>query len=153
MKRLSFPLLFLCFLTLSACHAPKDLVFKSVKDVSVETLRFSDATLKLNLVFYNPNNMGLELNKTDFDIYINQKYFGKSLQNLQIKIPKRDHFTVPIEVKVDMKNVLVNGLTALTKDSVDVWVVGKARLGKAGVYKTYKVDYSTKQTFNLDNIF
>lgn len=152
MKFSSPPLFLLVMLSLiivSSCRTPKDLEFRDIKNVKLENLRFSDALLTLELLYYNPNNFGLELNKADVDIYVNNSYLGKSTQNFQVKIPKRDHFTLPVQVRVDMKNLLLNGLTTLLNDSVDVRILGTARLGKAGVFKNFKVDYHTTQHFSI----
>lgn len=135
--------------TLPACRAPKDLIFKEVKDVNLENLKFSEAILTLALEFYNPNNFGMELRRTELDIYINNIYFGKSIQDIQVKVPKRHDFTLPIQVQVDIKNLLLNGLNVLVNKEVDIRVLGQVKIGKAGVFKSFKVDYSTKQPFSL----
>lgn len=134
---------------LTACQAPKDLEFREAKNIKLENLGFSKATLSMDLVYYNPNTFGLELNKTDFDIYIDSTLLGHSLQEIQIPIPKRDIFTIPLKVDLDMKNLLKNGLTAMMKNEVNVRLLGNVRVGKAGVYKTFKVDYHTKQSFSM----
>lgn len=135
--------------TLSGCREPKDFVFKEIKNVDLEKLQFKHAILKLDLVYYNPNNFGLELKRTDVDIYIDNAYFGKSVQDLQVKIPRRDDFTLPVEVRVDMKNLLINSISTLLKDNVEIRILGKAKVGKAGVFKTFDVDYKTMQQFSI----
>ncbi|MBS1762591.1 MAG: LEA type 2 family protein, partial [Bacteroidetes bacterium] len=87
-------LLLLIFAT--SCQSPKDLEFRNVQNITLDNLSFNDATLKMELVYYNPNNYGLELNRTDFDIYVNENLLGHSLQDLQLKIPSRKEFTVPV---------------------------------------------------------
>ena len=146
--------LFLFFalpLFLSSCRDPKDLVFRDFKNLSLENLSFSSATLKVDLLYYNPNNFGLELNKTDFDIFLDSTYLGHSLQELQVKIPKRQEFSVPLTVDIDMRNFLKNGLTSLFHRQVAIRVLGKVRVGKAGVLKTFNLDYTTLQTIPLFN--
>lgn len=140
-------LLLLIFAT--SCQSPKDLEFRNVQNITLDNLSFNDATLKMELVYYNPNNYGLELNRTDFDIYVNENLLGHSLQDLQLKIPSRKEFTVPVQVNLDMKNLLKNGITALFNKEVKVRLIGKARLGKAGVYKNFNVDYTTIQNFSM----
>jgi len=48
-----------------------------------------------------------------------------------------------------MKNLLKNGLATLMNKEVLVRAVGNVKVGKAGVYKNFKVDYSSKQQFSL----
>ena len=102
--------------------------------------------MKVDLVYYNPNNFGLELNRTDLDIYIDSSYLGHSSQDLQVAIPKRDLFTIPLKVELDMKNLLKNGIIGLMNKQVNVRLLGKVKVGKAGVYKIFNVDYQTVQT-------
>ena len=135
--------------TLSSCRAPKDLEFREFKNLKVENLGFSNANLSLDLVYYNPNNFGLQLTSTDFDIFIDTTRLGHSLQDVQVAIPKRDVFVVPLKVDLDMKNLLKNGITALLNKEVKVKVLGKVKVGKAGVYKSFNVNYETTQRFSL----
>lgn len=132
-----------------SCRAPKDLEFREYNSVSLENMGFTSSTLKMNLVYYNPNNFGLELKRTELDIYVDSTFLGHSSQELQVAIPKRDVFTIPLIVNLDMKNLLKNGLSTLFNKEVLVRAVGNVKVGKAGVYKNFKVDYSSKQQFSL----
>lgn len=136
-------------LILPSCRSIKDLEFRNVKNLSVENIGFTAATLKAEVVYYNPNNFGLELNRTDLDIFIDSTYLGHSSQDLQVKVPKRENFTIPVVVSLDMKNFLRNGLTALVNKQVLIKVVGRVKVGKAGVYKSFPLTYQTMQKFSL----
>ena len=150
MKSPILPLLVCSFVIfMSSCRAPKDLEFREYNSVSLDKMSFSSSTLKMNLVYYNPNNFGLELKRTELDIYVDSTYLGHSSQELQVAIPRRDVFTIPLMVELDMKNLLKNGLTTLLNKEVMVRAVGNVKIGKAGVYKNIKVDYSSKQQFSL----
>lgn len=131
---------------MTSCRAPKDLEFREFNNLSLENVSFLSAVLKVDLVYYNPNNFGLELNRTDLDIYIDSTYLGHSNQDVQVAIPKREIFTVPLKVDLDMKNLLKNGLTSFIKKTVNVRVTGKVKVGKGGVFKSFNVDYQTVQT-------
>jgi LEA14-like dessication related protein len=134
---------------MSSCRTPKDLEFREYNSVNVENMGFTSSTLKMNLVYYNPNNFGLELKRTELDIYVDSTFLGHSSQDLQVAVPKRGIFTIPLKVDLDMKNLLKNGLTTLLNKQVLVRAVGNVKVGKAGVYKTFKVDYSSLQQFSL----
>ncbi|MDB5202785.1 MAG: type 2 family protein [Ferruginibacter sp.] len=141
--------LLLMTITLSSCREPKDLEFREFKNLAVEKLGFAGAVLKVDLVYYNPNNIGLELNRTDLDLYVDSTFLGHSSQDIQVAVPRRDVFTIPLRVDLDMKNLLKNGLTSLFNKQVQVRVLGKVKLGKAGVYKSFNVDYKTMQNLSL----
>jgi LEA14-like dessication related protein len=152
MKKSSLPTLFLIGLFsifLSSCQKPKDLVFKEFKNLKVDQLSFSGAALNVDLVYFNPNNFGLQLSRTDLDIFVDSTFLGHSSQNIQVKVPKRDNFTIPLKVDLDVKNLLKNGVTSLFNKDVKVRVLGSVKLGKAGVYKTFPVDYTSVQNFSM----
>jgi LEA14-like dessication related protein len=134
---------------MSSCRTPKDLEFREFKNLSLENIGFSGANLKVDVVYYNPNNFSLELNRTDLDIFVDSNFLGHSSQDIQVKVPKRDIFTIPLSVELDMKNLLKNGITSLFNKEVNVKVLGKVKVGKAGVFKSFNVDYQTVQKLNL----
>ena len=142
-------LLFLITIFMSSCREPKSLEFKDFKNLKLDNVGFSSANLKVDLIYYNPNNFGLELNRTDFDLYIDSTYLGHSLQDIQVAIPKRADFTIPLVVNLDMKNLLKNGITGLFNRDIKIRVLGKVKVGKAGVYKSFPVDYTSVQNFSL----
>ncbi len=131
---------------MTSCREPRDLEFREINNISLEKIGFLGANLKVDLVYYNPNNFGVELNRTDLDIYVDSIYLGHSSQDVQVAIKKRQQFTIPLVVELDMKNLLKNGLNAFIKKEVNVRVIGKVRIGKAGVLKNFNVDYQTIQT-------
>ena len=136
-------------LFLSSCQEPKSLVFKEFNSMALDQLSFAGAAVKINVVYYNPNNFGLQLNRTDFDIYIDSTYLGHSAQDVQIAIARKSNFTVPLRVNLDVKNLLKNGITSYFNRNVAVKVVGSVRVGKAGVYKSFPVNYTSMQNFSF----
>ncbi len=134
---------------MTSCRTPKDLEFREFNGVKLDRLGFSASSLSVNLVYYNPNNFGLELNRTELDIFVDSVYLGHSSQILQVPIPKRDIFTVPLKIDLDMKNLLKNSLVSLFNKEVAIRTVGNVKVGKAGIYKNVKVDYSTRQQLSL----
>lgn len=144
-------LFYLVILFLPSCREPKELEYRDFKNLSTEKLGFSTSTIKLDLVYFNPNNFGLELKRTDLDIFINGNYLGHTSQEYQIHIPKKDEFSLPLTIEVDMKNAYKNALPALFGQEVLIKVTGKVKLGKANVYKSFPVNYEGKQKFSLLN--
>jgi len=139
---------FLIFL-MTSCRTPQDLEFREFNNLALDKIGFSASSLKVNLVYYNPNNFGMELNRTELDIYVDSTFLGHSSQELQVPIPRRDVFTIPLKVDLDMKNLFKNGLVGLMNKKVAIRAVGNVKVGKAGVYKNFKVDYTTIQQLSL----
>jgi LEA14-like dessication related protein len=142
-------LLVVSILLLPSCRAPKELEYKDFKDFSVEKLGFSSSAVKMNIVYYNPNNFGLQLKRTDLDIYIDGTYLGHTSQEYQVDIPKRKDFQIPVKIDVDMKNLFKNAFNTLFSKEVVVKVTGRIKLGKANVFFSMPVNYEGKQSFKV----
>jgi LEA14-like dessication related protein len=86
------------------CKRPKeDIVLRQIKDVVVDAT--SDPMLKANAIFYNPNSMRGRLKEIDVDIFVNGKKAASVDQDLKTIIPANSEFTVPIEVKLAIKEL------------------------------------------------
>lgn len=97
-------LLVFTILFLSSCGRPKeDVVLRQIKDVVVDAA--SEPMLRANAIFYNPNTMRGKLKKIKVDIYVNGKKSATVDQDLSTVIPSKDEFTVPLEVKLAMKEL------------------------------------------------
>lgn len=143
-----YPISFLLIVIFTtSCQAPKELVYRDFKNLKVEKMGFASTTLKLDLIYYNPNNFGLQLKYTDLDIYVDDNYLGHSSQDYQISIPRLAEFTMPLAIEVDMKNLLKNALPTFLGKEVMVKITGTVKLGKANVYKTFPVSYTGLQRF------
>jgi len=134
---------------LSSCQAPKALEYRDFKNFTVNKLGFSSSSVRMDLIYYNPNTFGLQLKRTDLDIYIGDSYLGHTVQEYQVSIPRQGEFTIPVAVDVDMKNLFKNALTSVFSDSVLVRVNGTVKVGKVNVYKSFAVTYEGKQKFTL----
>lgn len=88
----------------SGCKAPdQDIVLRQIKDVVVDAT--SDPMLKANAIFYNPNNVRGKLKKIDVEIFVNGKKAASVDQSLKTSIPAQSEFTVPLEVKLAIKEM------------------------------------------------
>lgn len=132
-----------------SCRSPKALEYQSYNDFTVERLGFSNSTVKLNLVYFNPNNFKMQLRNTDLDIFINSKLFGHSTTDTLIEIPKRDTFSLPVKFDVDMQSLYQNALNTLLGKEVVVRVTGKVKIGKANVFMYFPINYESKEKFSL----
>ncbi len=136
-------------LLIASCSPPKALEYREFKNFTVEKLGFSSSTVKMDLVYFNPNNYGLQLKRTDLEVYINNVYVGHTSQEYQVTIPKKEEFSIPIHIDVDMQNLFKNSLNALMKNEVTVKLNGSVKVGKANVFISFPVNYEEKQAFTL----
>lgn len=90
--------------TFTHCTIPhEDIVLRSIKDVVVDAA--SEPTLKANAVFYNPNSVSMRLKKINVEVYVDGKKVANVNQDLKTVIPARDEFSIPLEVKLAMKEL------------------------------------------------
>ena len=129
-------------LVLTGCELPKEqIVLKQIRDVVVDAT--TDPLLKANAIFYNPNDARGKLKKIKVDIYINGKKAGEIDQELKTLIPAKSNFTVPIEVKLALKEfgVLDTIFSMLGGKKFEVHYQGSLQLTYHGVPIRVPVDY------------
>jgi LEA14-like dessication related protein len=146
--KLSFSALLLVFI-MTSCHSTKDLEFRNLSHLSVGKFGFTESEIEANLELYNPNNYSMDLRQSDVDIYVDSNFIGRSSQMLEVSIPKKDVFIIPVKIKVNMKNFLSNGLSSILNSNVTIRALGNVKVGKAGIYRNIKVDFTTKQQLSL----
>lgn len=132
-----------------SCAPPRELVYQDYKNFRLEKLGFSGSRFLLGLQYYNPNNFGLQLRRTDLEIFINNNLLGHTSLDTLINIPRRDTFLLPIKFDVDMKNIYKNAWNSLAGNEVIVKVTGKIKVGKANVFMSMPINYEGKQKFSL----
>lgn len=138
------PLLFFVLILLSPGDLFQEPDFVGARNFKLASLGIKTSTIKTDLIYFNPNNFGLNLKSADLDVYLNNRFAGHSLLDTLVHVPAKDTFSVPVSVQVDMKNVFPNALTILMSDSIEVRVEGKMKVGKAGIYINVPVRYQEK---------
>jgi LEA14-like dessication related protein len=99
-----FFLLVSSMLLFTQCQKPdQDIELRNIKDVVVDAT--TDPMLRANAIFFNPNKVHGRLKKIKVEIFINGKKVGDVDQELKTKIPSQAEFTVPLEVKLAMKEL------------------------------------------------
>ena len=136
-------------LLLNSCHSPKAPEYKTFENFTIEKPGFASTTLKMDLVYFNPNDFGLDLNSTDLDIFIDSNYLGKTVQVNIVAIPRRAEFSIPIKIDIDMKNLLKNSFVTLFNKEVTIKIIGSIRVGKLNVFKNFPINYEGKQHFSF----
>ena len=137
----SLPFFLLLTILLVSCSTPKELEYRDFRNFSIQKIGFSTSSAKMDMIYYNPNGFGLELKRTELDIFVNGVLLGHSSQEYQITIPKKEQFIIPITMDIDMKNLIKNSLTTLFNKEVNVKVTGSIKIGKANVFVSFPVNY------------
>lgn len=140
LRRLA-PLLLL-LLSATACKGPdQDIVLRQIRDVVVDAT--SEPMLKANAIFYNPNKMRGRLKKIDVEIFVNGKKAATVNQSLKTAIPAAAEFTVPLEVRLALKEVgvLDTIFGMIGGKTFDIHYKGSLKLTYRGFPISVPVDY------------
>ncbi len=135
-------LIFFMVIPLAGCEKPKeDIVLRQIRDVVVDAS--SSPMLKANAIFYNPNKVRGKLKKIDVEIFVNGKKAASVEQSLKAAIPARSEFTIPLEVRLAMKELgfMDTLLGVLGGRTFEIHYKGSLRLTYRGLPINVPVDY------------
>jgi hypothetical protein len=127
-----------------ACAKPKDFDYLGLQNVKVLKWGVKETILGLDVQFYNPNSR-LQLKKADVDVHINNKFWGRTVIDSLVNIPKKDTFILPMIMTMETVTALSGVLQSIADTSVLLKLDGKAMVGKSGVFFNYPIKYEGNQ--------
>jgi LEA14-like dessication related protein len=133
----------------SACNKPQSLEYRDVRNIQIKSLGFNKSSLSMDLVYFNPNQFGVDLRKVSCDVFVDEHYLGKFQLDTLIHIKRRSEFALPSHIDIEMKGIYKNLYSVLFNKEIKVNVKGKARIGKSGVFINMPFNYSGKHTFSI----
>ncbi len=136
-------------LLITSCKRPQGFDYRDVKNIKLEKLGFDSTTLKMDLVYFNPNNFGVVLKNVECEIYVDKKYLGHYNLDTIMQIEKKSEFALPSTIKLSMQNVYKNALNLLFSKAVELNVKGTTKVSKMGITITVPFDYTNIHQFNL----
>ena len=136
-------------LLIVSCKKPQSFEYRGMQNLKVDSIGLVNSKISLELVYFNPNNFGVDLKNVNCDVYINHNYLGKYLLDTTMHIAKRSELIIPSSMNVDMKNVFKNALGTFLSKQVLVELNGSTRVGKSGIYITVPFKYSAVQKFSM----
>lgn len=149
MKRLLSYSTVIILILATACKKPVAFNYRDVRNIKLNNLGFDRSLVTMDLVFYNPNNYGVNLKNVNSDVFLEKLPIGKFTLDTTMHIPKNSEFTVPVKMEVSLKNVLRNSVSLLLNKEVTLGAKGSARVGKGGINITVPFNYEGKQKLNL----
>ncbi len=131
-----------------ACGKPQSPEFKYLENIIVELESLSTANLHADAVLYNPNKNNVTIKGAEINIMVGDKTIAVLDKKYDIKVKGNTDFTVPLDVKIRLKDLNLNAIgAALGLDGGDgqiIRYVGKIKLKAYGVPFSVKVDYKDK---------
>jgi LEA14-like dessication related protein len=92
-------LLFMLFM--GACLPKQDIELRQIKSVVGDVT--DEPTLKAEVIFFNPNPQQGVLKHIKADVYVEGKKAAVVDQKVKIKVPANGEFTIPMEMKINLK--------------------------------------------------
>ncbi len=148
-KKLAQVYILLLIFLVASCATPKDFEYRDTRNIKLNSLGFNESTLSFELVYFNPNNFGMDLKTVDSEVFIDSLYLGKFQLDTLMHIPRMSEFTLPSTIQLDMRNLMKNAAKLMFKKEVLIQAKGTVKAGKSGFYKTVPFTYETKQSISL----
>jgi len=135
----------LILIAVFSCTPKEEIVLKDIRNINLQTGLNGTPILNAMAVFHNPNKTKMILREISVEVFVDGKMAATSDQKLETKIPSKDDFTVPLEVKLNLKELgLLDTLFGfLTGKSHEVRFSGFVRVKVHGVLLKIPIDYKS----------
>ncbi|MDH4057471.1 MAG: LEA type 2 family protein, partial [Cyclobacteriaceae bacterium] len=145
----NFFLLVISVLAINSCKPKEDVVLRNIKDVVVDVS--TEPMLRANAILYNPNKIRMTVKKIDMEVFVDGKKAALIDQELKIKVPPNAEFTVPLEVKLNLKELgFMDTVFALIGGKkIQIQYKGTIKLQYGGVPFTVPVNHKEEIRIRL----
>ncbi len=137
----------------SACSSVKDVSepeFRDINNIRIVSVGLLQTTAGADLVYYNPNDFGIQLANARGDVYIDNAFFGHFELGEKVQVKKRSEFMLPVVFKLDNIGAVINQRDIYKKKEALVRIEGFALVKKAGFSKEIPIRYERMQ--NVDRL-
>ena len=134
-------------IVLSSCGSAnvKEPEYRDIREVRLIELGLLQSTAGIDLIYYNPNNFGVQVAEARGDVYIDNVYLGRFGLGEKVQVKKRAEFIVPAIIKLDMIGAIKNQRDLLKKKEVLVRIEGMARIKKSGLSRDVPIKFESMQ--------
>jgi LEA14-like dessication related protein len=132
---------------LSSCGSGsiKEPEYRDIRDVRLINVGLLQTTAGVDLIYYNPNNFGVQLNEVRGDVYIDNHYLGRFTIDDKVDVGKRREFVVPAIIKLDNIGAIKNQRELWKKKEAMVRIEGSARVKRSGIGISVPIRYEGMQ--------
>jgi LEA14-like dessication related protein len=110
----------------------KEPEYRNITNIRLVELGILQSTAGVDLIYYNPNNFGVQLSEARGDVYLDNSFLGQFSLGDKVQVGKHSEFIVPALIKVDMIGALKNQKDLLKKKEAMIRIDGFATVKKAG---------------------
>lgn len=139
----------LMLLAIASCKPKEDVQLRRINDIVVDAT--TEPMLRANAILYNPNNLRMMVKKIDLEVFVDGKKAAVIDQQLKIRVPAKNEFTIPLEVKLNLKEIgLMDTMFAIIGGKkMQIHYKGTIRLQKSGVPFNVPVNYKEEVRIRL----
>lgn len=140
-------------LIFTSCQSAKNVSepeFRDISNVRVMEVGLLKTTAGADMIYYNPNNFGIQLSTARGDVYVENAYFGSFVLDQEVRVNKRSEFILPVTIRIDNLNALKDQSNILKKKEALVRIEGFALVKKSGFSKEIPIRYEQMQ--NIDRL-
>ena len=119
--------------------------YREIRGVRIMDVDLLHTTAGLDLVYYNPNDFGVQVNEARGDVYIDGMHLGRFGINDKVEVRKRTEFVVPAVIRLDNISAIKNHRDIWKKEEAMIRIEGVARIKKSGYTKEVPIKYEGKQ--------
>jgi len=145
--RTLYIILFFALTLFSACNAKKvkEPEYRDIRNIHLISLGPLQSTAGVELIYYNPNNFGVQVATARGDIYVDNNFFGQFELDEKVQVQKRAEFILPATVTIDMIGAIKNQRDLYNKKEALVRIEGIATVKKGGFSKELPIKYESMQ--------
>jgi LEA14-like dessication related protein len=141
-------ILAIALIILSSCGSNNKVLepeYRDIRNVRLINIGPLQSTAGVDLVYYNPNDFGVQVATARGDIYIDNNYFGRFELDKKVHVGKRSEFFLPATLKVDMIGAVKNQRELYKKKEALVRIEGIATVKKAGFSREIPIKFESMQ--------
>jgi LEA14-like dessication related protein len=138
----------IALISFSSCTNYKDIQdpqFRDIRGAHIKDVGLLKTTANVDLVFFNPNDYGVQLTTARGDVYIDGSFFGHFDLDTKVSVKKRSEFILPVTFKLDNIGAIANQQDIYKKKEARVRIDGMARVAKNGFSKEIPIVYERVQ--------
>lgn len=139
--------LFIGMVFLSSCGTKnvKEPEYREIRQIRMIELGLLQSTAGVDLVYYNPNNFGVQVTEARGDVYVDNNFLGRFNLGEKVQVNKNSEFVLPAIIKLDMIGAIKNQREIFKKKEVLVRIDGIAKLTKSGFSRELPIKYESMQ--------
>lgn len=141
------PTILISLVVLSSCGTAnvKEPEYREIREVRLIELGLLQSTAGVDLIYYNPNNFGVQVTEARGDVYIDNAYLGRFGLDEKVQVSKRSEFIIPAILRLDMIGAIKNQREIFKKKEALVRIEGVARVKKAGITREIPIRFESLQ--------